>query len=76
MVPYGTWGPEGSNPLDGDMWLNNHIWTPCATWHHSRPFRRQMDDPGRFGYLHTLLSTLRCPDAVSEVDIAISRELK
>ena len=34
------------------------------------------DGPGRCGYLHTSLSTLRHSDAVSEVDMAISRELK
>ena len=22
MAPCGAWGPKGSNPLDGDMWLN------------------------------------------------------
>ena len=45
MMPCGAWGPKGSNPLDGDMWLNNPIWTPCATWHYSRPFRRQWTIP-------------------------------
>ena len=35
-----------------------------------------MDDPGRFGYLHPSLSTLRNSDSVSELEIAISRELK
>ena len=34
-----------------------------------------MDDPGRFGYLQTSLSTLSYSEAVSEVEIAISREL-
>ena len=35
-----------------------------------------LDDSGRFGYLHTSLATLSHSDAVSEVEIAISSELK
>ena len=45
---------------------------------HMAPFSTissPLDNPGRFGYLNTSLSTLRHSDAVSEVDIAISREL-
>ena len=34
-----------------------------------------MDDPGRFGYLHTSLSTLSHSDVLSGVEIAISRNL-
>ena len=35
-----------------------------------------MEDPGRFGYLHTSLSALSQPDALSGLDIAISRDLQ
>ena len=34
-----------------------------------------MDDPGRFGYLHTSLPTLSYADVLSGVEIAISRNL-
>ena len=46
MAPCGAWGPKGSNPLDGDMWLNNPIWAPCAICHCSRPHRRMRTIPG------------------------------
>ena len=34
-----------------------------------------LDDPGRFGYLHTSLSTLSHSDVLSGVEVAISRNL-
>ena len=46
MAPCGAWGPKGSNPLDGDMWLNNPIWTPCTICHHSLPHHRMRTIPG------------------------------
>ena len=53
--------------------------TPMDPMRHMSPFSTTSsneDGPGRCVYLHTLLSTLRHSDAVSEVDVAISRELK
>ena len=35
-----------------------------------------LDDPGRFGYLHTSLSTQSYSDVLSKVEIAISRDLQ
>ena len=45
---------------------------------HLAPFSAKsspLDDPGRFGYLHTSLSALSHSDVLSGLEIAISRNL-
>ena len=74
MVAYGAWGQIGSVAHIAQLprWrFVRHMPLISAT-------SSNADDPGRYGYLHTSLSTLRHSDAVSEVEneIAISRELK
>ena len=52
--------------------------TPLGPMRRMAPYSTRsspLDDPDRFGYLHTSLSTPSHSDAVSEVDKAISREL-
>ena len=72
MVPYGAWGISG-------------VIERLAPKSRFDPMRRlapfsatapPMDDPGRFGYLHTSLSTLSRSDVLSGVEIAISRDLQ
>ena len=71
MVPYGAWGIGGVIK----RFAPNSRFDPVRRMAPFSATSSPMDDPGRFGHLHTSLCTLHHSDARSGVEIAISRDL-
>ena len=71
MVPFGAWGIGGVI----ERFAPNSRFDPMRRLAPFSATSSPMDKPGRFGYLHTSLSTLIHSDVLSGVEIAISRNL-